>query len=61
MEKKQAFDSSEKLQELIKPKKVEDIYSETKAVEALCREFGAGTDCRLGNSSIDPSDDDLLF
>ena len=47
--------------ELIKPRKVEDVYANTSQVEALCGEYGSGTDCRIGNSSIDPNEDSLLF
>lgn len=49
------------VKELIKPRKVEDIYANTQAVEAFCREFGSGTDCRGVNGSIDPDEDSLLF
>ncbi|WP_298733939.1 hypothetical protein [uncultured Chitinophaga sp.] len=53
--------NTEKVRELIKPRKIEDVYANAKTVEALCQEYGSGTDCRFGNSSIDTSDDDLLF
>ncbi len=49
-----------KVKELIKPRIIEDVYADSKAVEALCNEYGAGTDCRFGNSSVD-TDDDLLI
>jgi hypothetical protein len=49
-----------KVKELIKPRIIEDVYADAKAVEALCSEFGNGTDCRFGNSSVD-TDDDLLI
>ncbi len=51
---------SSKVKELIKPRIIEDVYADSKAVEALCTEYGAGTDCRFGNSSVD-TDDDLLI
>jgi len=47
--------------ELIKPSKVADIYAGSSEVEALCQEFGSGTDCRISNTSIDPNADSLLF
>lgn len=47
--------------ELIKPRKVEDIYANTESVEAFCKEFGSGTDCRGINNSFDPDEDSLLF
>lgn len=47
--------------ELIKSRKVADVYTNSSEVEALCAEFGSGTDCRIGNSSIDPNEDSLLF
>jgi len=47
--------------ELIKPRKIEDVYANTQMVEAFCGEFGSGTDCRGYNGSIDPEEDSLLF
>jgi len=47
--------------ELIKPRVVTDVYSNSNDVEALCVEFGSGTDCRIGNGSIEPGMDSLLF
>jgi len=53
----------ERLRELIKPKAVETIYGNSRAIEALCVEFGIGreTDCRYGNAALDSTEDDLLF
>ncbi|WDF77683.1 hypothetical protein PQ469_27760 [Mucilaginibacter sp. KACC 22773] len=51
----------EQIKELIKPRKVEDVYSNTQAVEAFCREFGSGTDCRGVNAAIESDEDSLLF
>ncbi|WP_298733940.1 hypothetical protein [uncultured Chitinophaga sp.] len=53
--------NTDKVKELIKPRKIEDVYANAKTVEALCQEYGSGTDCRFGNRSIDPNEDDLLF
>ncbi|WP_298733942.1 hypothetical protein [uncultured Chitinophaga sp.] len=53
--------NEQKARELIKPRKIEDVYADAKTVEALCGEYGSGTDCRFGNSSIDTGDNDLLF
>ncbi|MCX2431619.1 hypothetical protein [Pedobacter sp. GR22-10] len=47
--------------ELIKPRRAEDVFAANAEVEALCSEFGSGTDCRIGNSSINPNEDSLLF
>lgn len=47
--------------ELIKPRKTEDVFAANAEVEALCGEYGSGTDCRIGNSSINPNEDSLLF
>ena len=49
------------IKELIKPRRIEDVYANTSEIEALCVEFGSGTDCRIVNRSIDPSEDSLLF
>ena len=49
-----------KVKELIKPRTIENVYGESKSAEALCTEYGAGTDCRFGNSSVDAEDDLLL-
>jgi hypothetical protein len=51
---------SSKVKELIKPRIIEDVYADAKVVDALCSEFGAGTDCRFGNSSVDTEDDLLI-
>ena len=44
--------------ELVKPSGL-DQKTKSEAVEFLCREYGAGTDCRI-NKAIDESDD-ILF
>jgi len=59
--KNQESNSHDQIKELIKPRKVEDIYSNTQAVEAFCSEFGSGTDCRGVNAAIESDEDSLLF
>ena len=55
------FELVNQAKELIKPRRIEDVYANTSEVEALCKEFGSGTDCRIANSSVDPNEDSLLF
>ncbi|WDF77691.1 hypothetical protein PQ469_27765 [Mucilaginibacter sp. KACC 22773] len=47
--------------ELIKPRKIEDVYANTQMVEAFCGEFGKGTDCRGVNAAVEADEDSLLF
>lgn len=48
-----------KAQELIKPRRVGEAYSEGKEADALCGEYG-GSSCTL-NGAVDTAEDELIF
>jgi hypothetical protein len=48
-----------KAKELIKPRRVEEAYSEGKEADALCSEYGSSS-C-TGNWDVETTEDDLIF
>lgn len=49
-----------KAKELIKPRRVEEAYSEGKEADALCGEYANGSSC-TGNFAVETAEDDLIF